>query len=220
MRSVPVATPTEDPALTRNKNVAALNEAMRAWEKYFAEFMHEVASRCPPVNAPYSLRFFGTLPNVTLAEGVFDSRPCKIDGDDYLSSIALTCRIKPATPPKLMLFRDDIAPCETYLKSLQAVFEADVTVKNDFGQIVKCEFIVTGGPLCEIQIEADYETSSVGITMHNVREPGKISCRIPTAAFADAANGLATTCWALTTNSPYTSSPNWKRPFKRSLERK
>lgn len=191
LRSAPSAAPAENPAVVRRRNVADLNQAMRAWEKYFAEFMHEVAVRCPAVASPYSLRFFGTLPRVTLSHGWTDSRPRSIEGEDCMSYVVLRYRVNPESPAKLMLFRDDVVPCETYLTGLQAVFEVAATAKNDFGQVMKSEFTMTGGPACEIRIQADYDAFTVGLDMINVRQIGRRSCRIPTAEFAGLADDLA-----------------------------
>ncbi|MFN0298770.1 MAG: serine/threonine-protein kinase [Burkholderiales bacterium] len=191
LRSVPAAAPVENPVIVRRRNVAALNQAMRIWEKYFAEFMHEMSARCPPVAKAYALGFFGTLPKVTLAEGWIDTRPRSIDGEDCLNHIVLRYRVNPEVPAKLMLFRDDIAPCENYLKGLQAVFAATATTKNDFGQIVKSEITLTGGPMCEIRIEADYDAFTVDLNMINVRQLGRRGCHLPTADFAGRADDLA-----------------------------
>ncbi len=38
LRSGPSVAPVENPAVVRGRNIAALNQAMREWEKYFAEF--------------------------------------------------------------------------------------------------------------------------------------------------------------------------------------
>jgi hypothetical protein len=108
-----------------------------------------------------------------------------------LNHVVLRYRVNPEVPAKLILFRDDIVPCETYLKGFQAVFEATATTKNDFGQIVKSEFTLKGGPMCEIRIQADYDGFTVGLDMINVRQLGRRSCRLPTADFAPRADDLA-----------------------------
>jgi len=192
LRSRPSAAPKEDPAVTRKKAVLALNQAMREADKFLAEFMHEVSQRQPECAQSYPFMHFGALPNVVLSEGMADSRPRRVDDIDCLSYIVMRFRVSPMPPAKQLLNRDDFAAFETYLKNLGAVYELAPAAKNDFGQVTKAVFTVTGGPKCEITINADYAALNVTFELNNVRKPGRRKCVVPAAEFfGDLADELA-----------------------------
>jgi hypothetical protein len=71
------------------------------------------------------------------------------------------------------------------------VYELQPTAKNDFGQVMKAVFTITGGPKCEVVMRADYDNYAVRIDLDNVRQPGRRQGRIALAEFGDLADELA-----------------------------
>jgi len=191
LRSRPSAAPKEDPAVTRKKAILALNQAMRDTDKFLAEFMHEVSQRQPECSSPYPFMHLGALPTVILTEGMADSRPRRVGDIDCLAYIVMRYRTSPMPAAKQMLNKDDFAAFEMYLKRLGAVYEIAPAAKNDFGQVTKAVFTITGGPKCEITINADYNLLSVDYELDNVRKPGRRKCTVNSVDFGDLADELA-----------------------------
>jgi serine/threonine-protein kinase len=185
------AGPREDPAVTRAKAITALNQSMRETDRYLAEFIFAVKTQHPAAARPYPFLHLGALPRTVLSEGWIDSRPRRIEGVDYLDYVVMRYRVNPDPPAKQMLYRDELAHFEQYLKSMSAVYELQPTAKNDFGQVMKAVFTITGGPKCEVVMRADYDNYAVRIDLDNVRQPGRRQGRIALAEFGDLADELA-----------------------------
>ena len=145
----------------------------------------------PAPPRPYPFLHLGALPRTVLSDGWVDSRPKRIPGVDYLEHTTIRYRVNPDPPAKQMLVRDEFAHFENYLKSMGAVYEIQPASKNDFGQVLKAVFVITGGPNCEVMVRADYETYNVVVDLHNVRQLGRRQARITLADFGDLADELA-----------------------------
>ena len=183
--------PREDPAVVRARAIAALNKSMREADRYLNEFTFAVKTERPAAARPYPFLHLGALPRTVLSDGWIDSRPRRIEGVDYLDHVVMRYRVNPDPPAKQVLYRDELAHFEQYLKSMSAVYELQPTAKNDFGQVMKALFTITAGPACEVMIRADYDTFTVGIDLSNVRQVGRRQCRVATADFGDLADELA-----------------------------
>jgi len=183
--------PREDPAVVRARAIAALNKSMREADRYLNEFTFAVRTERPAAARPYPFLHLGALPRTVLSDGWIDSRPRRIEGVDYLDHVVMRYRVNPDPPAKQMLYRDELAHFEQYLKSMSAVYELQPTAKNDFGQVMKALFTITAGPACEVVIRADYDNFTVGIDLSNVRQVGRRQCRVATAEFGDMADELA-----------------------------
>ena len=171
--------------------MTALNQSMREADRYLAEFILAVRTQKPAASRPYPFLHLGTLPRTVLSDGWVDSRPKRIQGVDYLEYVSFRYRVNPDPPAKQMLVRDEFAHFENYLKSMGAVYEIQPTAKNDFGQVMKAVFVITGGPTCEVMVRADYETYNVAVDLLNVRQLGRRQARITLADFGDLADELA-----------------------------
>ena len=185
------AGPREDPEVTRARAMTALNQSMREADRYLAEFILAVKTQKPAASRPYPFLHLGALPRTVLSDGWVDSRPKRIQGVDYLEFTTIRYRVNPDPPAKQMLVRDEFAHFENYLKSMGAVYELQPTAKNDFGQVMKAVFVISGGPNCEVMVRADYETYNVVVDLHNVRQLGRRQARITLADFGDLADELA-----------------------------
>jgi len=183
--------PREDPAVVRARMMVTLNKHMREADHYLAEFMHAVKTQRPAASRPYPFLHLGKLNNIVLGDGWIDSRPKRIEGVDYMAHIVMRYRIYADPPAKVLLLKDDMPRFEQYLKSMEAPYEVRPVQKNDFGQITRAEFIVKGGPACEVVLQADYEAGAVQIDLRNVSELGRQQCRVPAAEFGELADEIA-----------------------------
>jgi len=183
--------PREDPAVTRARAIVTLNHHMREADRYLAEFILAVKTQRPAASRPYPFLHLGNLQGIVLGDGWIDSRPKRIEGVDYLAHIVMRYRIYVDPPAKQLLLKDDIPHFEQYLKGMGAPYEVRPVRKNDFGQVLQAEFIIRGGPACEVVIQADYEAGAVQFDLVNVSRLGKQQCRVPAAEFGDLADELA-----------------------------
>jgi hypothetical protein len=183
--------PREDPAVVRARMLATLNQQMREADKYLAEFILAVKEQRPAASRPYPFMHLGALQNVVLGEGWIDSRPKRIEGVDHLAYITMRYRIYADPPAKQLLLKDDMPAFEQYLKAMEAPYEIRPVRKNDFGQVMQAEFLIKGGPSCDIAIQADYDAGEVQFDLRNVRQLGRQQCRVAAAAFGDLADELA-----------------------------
>ena len=183
--------PREDPAVTRAKALASLNQHMRETDRYLAEFAHAVRTQRPAAARAYPFLHLGQLQNIVLSDGAIDSRPRRIEGVDYLDYIVMRFRINADPPGKQLLHRSELSHFEQYLKGMSAAYEVRPVQKNDFGEVQKAEFIIKGGPHCEVTMRADYNSFEVQFDLHNVRQLGHQQCRVALADFGDLADELA-----------------------------
>ncbi|HEX7054240.1 MAG TPA: serine/threonine-protein kinase [Burkholderiales bacterium] len=186
LRSAPSAPQRESPAMARQRALDTFDRDLRAAYRYLAEFGGEVNSRTPLAAKPYDLHYVGRVP-VSLSDAWVDTRPRRVAGKECCQYIYLRYRVNPEPPAKFTLLGPDIERCQQFLKSLDAQFELRVEARNDFGQPRRATFVVSGKLLCEVEIEADYESMALSLELVNVRRIGRRQCRIP----ADKAGGLA-----------------------------
>jgi len=173
-----VRPPQQDKAISRVKAVAALDQGMRAAARYFAEFASEINSLGPSTACPYDYLFLGRMPSVSLSDAWSDSRPRSVDGRDCCHDVMFRYRIRPHAPASVVLLKDDISRCEDYLKSMQAAFQARIAATNDFGHTTRALITVSGGLLCELHLEADYDALAVTLELKNLRRAGNFKCAL------------------------------------------
>jgi hypothetical protein len=183
--------PREDPEVTRARAMVALNHHMREADRYLAEFIHAIKTQRPAASRPYPFLHLGALQNIVLGDGWIDSRPKRIQGVDYLAHVVMRYRIYADPPAKQLLLKDDMPHFEQYLKGMGAPYDVRPVRKNDFGQVLQAEFVIKGGPACEIVIQADYDAFAVQFDLVNVSRIGKQQCRVAAAEFGDLADELA-----------------------------
>jgi len=183
--------PREDPAVVRARMLATLNQQMREADRYLAEFILAIKQQRPAASQPYPFLHLGKLPNIVLGDGWIDSRPRRIEGVDHMAHIVMRYKIYADPPAKLQLLKDDMPPFEHYLKLMEAPYTVNPVQKNDFGQVLKAEYLIQGGPLCEIIITADYDNGAVQFDLRNVRQLGKTRSIVPPEGLADVADELA-----------------------------
>ncbi|OFZ98017.1 MAG: hypothetical protein A2Z64_12810 [Betaproteobacteria bacterium RIFCSPLOWO2_02_67_12] len=173
-----VRPPQQDKAISRVKAVAALDQGMRAAARYFAEFASEINSLGPSTACPYDYLFLGRMPSVSLSDAWSDSRPRSVDGRDCCHDVMFRYRIRPHAPASVVLLKDDISRCEDYLKAMQAAFQARIAATNDFGHTTRALITVSGGLLCELHLEADYDALAVTLELKNLRRAGNFKCAL------------------------------------------
>jgi len=184
------ASPREGASLTRAKSVAALDEALRETFRVLAEFAAEVNAHGPRAATPYDLLFVGRV-EVSMSDAWVDSRPRSIDGRDCYHYVYLRYRVNPEPPAKVTLLGADIERAEKLFQSLGVQYQLRVEARDDFGQLRRALFTVTGKLPCEVVIEADYGELAATFELTDVRRPGKRKCRIPVAQIKDIGDELA-----------------------------
>jgi len=180
----------EDPIVVRMRAVEALNKEMRAVSHYMAQVGGEISTVRPETGLPYEVLFMGKIP-VTLSDAWVDSRPRKVDGQDYCERINILFRVNPQPAARATLLGDDIGRLDQILKALSADYKMVVEQKNDFGQVRRATFVVNGKLLAEIEIVADYTALAVNVELTTVRRHGKRRHRIPADKFKDVGDELA-----------------------------
>src|SRR5882672_9720393 len=180
----------EDPIVVRMRAVEALNKEMRAVSHYMAQVGGEISTVRPETGLPYEVLFMGKIP-VTLSDAWVDSRPRKVDGQDYCERINIRFRVNPQPAARVILLGDDIGRLDQILKALSADYKMVVEQKNDFGQPRRASFVVNGKLLAEIEIVADYTALAVNIELTTVRRHGKRRHRIPADKFKEVGDELA-----------------------------
>ena len=181
----------ESPGVAREKDLAALDAALRTAFQYLAEVVREMNALTPTSQRPYEYIYLGKLPTVKLSEGFVDSRPLHIPGRDVLERIQMRYKITLSAPAKASLLGEDIVRCMDYFKGVRAECKVQPEAKNDFGKVIRAQCTVSGSLPCEIIIRGDYEAPSVVIELRNVRRLGRIEYRIGTDKLADATDDLA-----------------------------
>jgi len=181
----------ESPAVAREKELAALDAALRTAFQYLAEVVREMNALTPTSPRPYEYLYLGKLPTVKLSEGFVDSRPLHIPGRDVLERITMRYKITLSAPAKASLLGEDIVRCMDYFKGVRAECKVQPEAKNDFGKVTRAQCTVSGSLPCEIIIRGDYDVPSVVIELRNVRRLGRIEYRIGTDKLADATDDLA-----------------------------
>ena len=184
------AAPTAEGA-SRDKQQAALDQAMRAAFQYLAELTKELNSVEPASGRPYEFLYLGRLPAVTLSDAWVDSRPGHIPGRDVCELIQFRYRITPGEPATATLLGDDVERCERYLASLKVAFQMRTLSVNDFGRPNRAVVTVTGTLPCEVEIRGDYDAVAASIQLLNVRRFGRTLCRLPTEQFRASIDDLA-----------------------------
>jgi Protein kinase domain len=179
----------ESPAAARQRAIEAFDLDLRATYRYLAEFAGEVNARPPLAGKPYDLHYVGRVP-VSLSDAWADTRPRRVGNRECCDYIYLRYRVNPEPPAKFVLLGADIERCEQFLKSLGAQYELRVEARNDFGQPRRAAFTVLGKLLCEIEMNADYESLSVAVEVANVRRIGRRRCRLGAERVKDLADEL------------------------------
>ena len=190
LRKAQSAPPRETPAAARLRAVETFDRELRACYRYLAEFAGEVNARHPLAQKPHDLRHLGRLP-VALAEGWADTRPRRVGDREYCGTVHFRYRANPEPPAKLVLLGADIERSELFLRSAGARYELRVEARNDFGQPRRATLVVAGGPLCEVEISADYESLGVALELVDVRRIGRRQCRLPAERVKDLGDELA-----------------------------
>jgi len=170
---------------------AALDQSMHAALHYLAEVASELNEVHPTTGRPYDYIFLGPLPAVKLSAAFVDLRSRKINGKDHGDHLFFRFCAQPEPPATASVRGADIARLEDYLKLRNVPFEARAEAKSDFGQVTRAAFTVSAPLPCEINLRANYETSSVEIELVNVRRPGRVRCQIEAKALDDVVDDLA-----------------------------
>lgn len=170
---------------------AALDQSMHAALHYLAEVASELNGVHPTAGRPYDYIFLGRLPTVKLSNAFVDLRSHKINGKDHGDHLFFRFCAQPEPPVSSSLRGADIARLEEYFKMRNVPFEARTEAKGDFGQVTRAAFTVSAPLPCEINLRANYETSSIEIELVNVRRPGRVRCQIEAKALDDVVDDLA-----------------------------
>jgi hypothetical protein len=128
---------------------------------------------------------------VSLSDAWADTRPRRIGNRECCDYVYLRYRVNPEPPARFTLLGPDIERCEQFLRSLGAQYELRVEARNDFGQPRRATFVVAGKLLCEIEMNADYESLAVTLELVNVRRIGRRQCRVPSDKVKELADNLA-----------------------------
>jgi len=169
--------PRENTAKIKADQDVALDRSMRAAFQYLAEFVKELNEVRPAAGSPYDFIYLGKIPALSVGDAFVDIRLRKIDGKDFCDHLLFRYRVTPQAPAKAMLLGADITRLQQYLQSMRVVFELKEEAKNDFGQLSRATFSVSGSLPCEAIIRADYDNNKVIAELTNVRRPGRMSCR-------------------------------------------
>lgn len=183
--------PGEDPATKKAKADAELDQSMRSALRYLAEVTRELNSLNPTSERPYDYVFLGRLPEVSLSGAFVDLRSQKISGKDHGNHLFFRFLIRPASPAKATLRGADITRFHEHLRMLNIPFESKTDAKNDFGQATRETFTVSAPLPCEINIRADYDKSAIEIELVNVRQPGRVRCRLEQNTLDEVVDELA-----------------------------
>jgi serine/threonine protein kinase len=168
----------EDAAAKKAKADSSLDLSMRAALQYLAEVGRELNGVNPTAGRPYQYVYLGRLPSVILSKAFVDLRNVKINGKDHGEHLFFKFLAQPVAPAKGVLLGAEIERCQEYFKLLGIAYEMKPEAKNDFGKVTRAAFIVSAPLPCEVNIRADYNDQSVSIELVNVRNPGRIRCRI------------------------------------------
>ena len=180
----------EDPAVTRAKAIAALDEEARAAYDYLAKFGAEANSVRPQASSPYDVPYFGRLP-VSLSGVWVDSRPRRIAGRDCCVRIDMRYNVDADPAARLSLMGQDIGRVDQFLKSIGANYAVNVEARNDFGEPRRATIVLNGKLPCEIELQFDYEAMAVAVELVNVRRHGRRKLRIAADRFKAVGDDLA-----------------------------
>ena len=173
-------------AKARAAAIANLSQGMRAAAQYLAEFAREINSIEPGAACAYDHLYLGRVPRVVLAEAWSDSRSRPLEGNECCERVLFRYRVRPHPPARFELQKDDIARCESYLKTNKTVFQKQVVAANEFGEATRAAFTVSGGLPCELELRADYDAFAIAVELKNVRRAGTVRYRVAAAEL----NGL------------------------------
>jgi len=182
---------TQEKAAKNAQADARLDQSLRAAFQYLAEVAREMNTVTPAAGRPYEFFYFGRLPAVMLSEAFADLRSRPIGGKDHADHMVFKFRIRPTEPAKARLLGPDISRFQNYLEALKIPFELSAEAKDDSGQVIRAEFLLTASLPCEITLHANYDASNIAVEMVNVRRAGRVKCTLDPTTLDTVVDDLA-----------------------------
>jgi len=173
-----------DDRAARAEAVAKLDERLRAAFAFLSEFVTHLNEARPVSEAPYGISYLGEVPRAVLSDGFTDYRSREIDGRSRFDFVTLKFKVSSVQPVSFTLTGKDVETFRERLERLKIKYDFQGKA-NDFGQITRATFTVSGPFPCGAVLRADYDNPSAVVALENVRRFGARQARIPLESFTD-----------------------------------
>jgi hypothetical protein len=186
----PAPAPKAPPLSRRERDVVALDQALREADRYLNEIAAEINKVKPHTKRPYEFRFIGPVNPAMLVAAEVHSRPGRAEGRDVCDSIKMILKVAPAKAQGASLQGSEINACLAYFKEQKAEHDFAVEKKSDFGVTTRARITLSGALPCELTIKGDYENPGAAFELNGVRRIGRYRGEVDPDEIEDALDQL------------------------------
>jgi hypothetical protein len=166
-----------DDRVKRAEIVARVDERLRAAFQYLSEFTVNLNEANPVSDAPYGVMYLGEVPRASLSEGFTDYRSREIDGKNRYDFVTFKYKVTSIKPVTFTLVGKDMENFRERLDRLKIKYALEEK-KNDFGQVDRAAFTLSGPFPCGAIIRGDYDKGGFMLGVENVRRYGARQFRL------------------------------------------
>jgi len=164
--------------------IVRIDEQLRAAFQFLSEFAVQMNEAHPVSEGPYEVMYLGEVPRAVLTDGFADYRSRDIEGKSRYDFVTFKYRVSSTKPMTFSLLGKDIAEFRETMDRLQIKYRI-ATEANEFKQVARASFTLTGPFPCSVAIRGDYDRPGFTIELENVRRLGTRRARFEMEQFTD-----------------------------------
>jgi hypothetical protein len=186
----PVAAPKPTQLSKHEREIVAVDKAMREADRYLNEVAAQVNKLNPSTKKPYAFRFIGPVNPALVRQIEVYTGTTRVESREVCDFIKVVLRVAPAAPAGASLQGAEINAALAYFKEQKAEHDFAIEKKSDFGVTLRARITLKGALPCELMIKADYANPGAAFDLKDVRRLGRYKGEVDPDEIEDAVDEL------------------------------
>ncbi|MGH8704529.1 MAG: hypothetical protein ACREUO_03820, partial [Burkholderiales bacterium] len=139
----------------------------------------------PVSDRKQGVMYFGEIAGMSLGDGFTDYRTRQLDGKERFDFVTFKYKVSFTKPTKLEVSAQQLQRIRERLDTMRIKYSC-TEKKNEFGEVARATFQLTGPFPCQTVLRADYDKPGFVFEMMNVRRHGPAKMRLGVEELTDA----------------------------------